>query len=171
MENTIIHTADHGDIAGSGGGLFDKDAFVTEEVMAIPLVVRWPGVTDGGKRSDAWVSNMDVVPTVLEMVGVPVPETMDESACVVDQRSENAPKRDVFFAEHHGHNGECTATPFTTAITSGAHLNDKHEFYNLAVDPYEMRNLIDDPALQSVIRQVKMRLYQEMMATGDTCRC
>lgn len=171
MENTIIiYTADHGDIIGSGGGLFDKDAFMTEEVMAIPLVVRWPGVTDGGKRSDAYVSNMDVVPTVLEMAGVSVPEVMDGISLVpLIQDPAQAPKRETFFAEHHGHNNMSVPQ---RALYYGdyklvAHLDDKHEFYDLATDPYEMRNLIDDPDMQTVIYAVKTRLFQEMVASGD----
>lgn len=77
-DNTIvIYTADHGDILATNGGLFDKDAMLTEETMAIPLVVKWPGVTDQARTTEELVTNMDLVPTVLEWVGAEVPAHMD----------------------------------------------------------------------------------------------
>ena len=40
-------------------------------------------------------------------------------------------------------------------------VNDKSEFYDLAVDPYEMENAIDDPQYQSIIQQLKQELQKD----------
>jgi|GEM_PF-129147 len=172
-ENTIIiYTADHGDIVASGGGLFDKDAFMTEEVMSIPLVVYWPGVTNGG-RSDALVSNLDLVPTVLEMAGVPVPEYMDGRSLVpLVTDPEGAPRREHYMAEHFGHK---ETHVFQRALYFDgykyvAHLGDRDELYDLRSDPFELHNRIDDPALANVMVEMKNRLLAEMDRTGDRSR-
>ena len=54
------------------------------EAARVPLVVRWPGKVEAGRRNETLLSSIDIVPTLLELAGAPLPET-DE--CVVDGRS------------------------------------------------------------------------------------
>ncbi|MEM8863407.1 MAG: sulfatase-like hydrolase/transferase, partial [Chloroflexota bacterium] len=43
-ENTlVIWTADHGDALACHGGHFNKRCYLPEEVMRVPLAIRWPG--------------------------------------------------------------------------------------------------------------------------------
>ena len=73
LENTvIIYTSDQGFFMGEHG-YFDK-RFMYEESFRTPLIVRMP---DGWKTPadiDAMVQNIDYAPTILEIVGLPVPE-------------------------------------------------------------------------------------------------
>jgi len=41
--------------------------------------------------------------------------------------------------------------------------NDKSEFYDLAVDPYEMENAIGDPQYQSIIQELQQELQKEQV--------
>ena len=53
-ENTlVIWTADHGDGLASHGGRFDKGSYLTEEVMRVPLAMRWPGQIPADQVSEA----------------------------------------------------------------------------------------------------------------------
>jgi len=70
LENTVvILTADHGDQLASHGGLFNKDTLMVEEVMKVPLVIRWPERVKAGEKDYVPVANMDLVETVLELGG------------------------------------------------------------------------------------------------------
>ena len=84
-ENTLlVIAADHGHPAGTfsrfGRGLFDPqpepwqgalfDAYSTR----VPLIFVWPGHIQGGRRFEQAVSMIDVLPTVLDLVGLPAPE-------------------------------------------------------------------------------------------------
>ena len=86
-ENTLlIIGADHGHPAGTfarfGRGLFDPqpapwqgalfDAYATR----IPLIVIWPGQIEGGRTFDQPVSMLDVLPTLLDLLGMPAPEVL-----------------------------------------------------------------------------------------------
>ena len=51
--------------------------FVYEGGMRIPLIVRWPGHVSAGKVVEAPVINTDWVPTLLELIGRPVPSGLD----------------------------------------------------------------------------------------------
>jgi len=85
-QNTLlIVAADHGHIAGSqhfGVGLADPMPATWEIAMAssyhtrVPLVIVWPARIRGGQRFDEPVSMIDVLPTVLALAGLPMPDIM-----------------------------------------------------------------------------------------------
>ena len=80
----LIITADHGHPAGTfarfGRGLLDPqpepwqgglcDTYATR----VPLIVAWPGHIAGGRRIEQPVSLVDLLPTILELTGLPAPE-------------------------------------------------------------------------------------------------
>jgi len=68
-EDTLfILTSDHGEEFGEHGG-WQHDQSVYEELLHVPLLVRWPDGTGAGRRIETPVSLLSVVPTVLEAVG------------------------------------------------------------------------------------------------------
>ena len=80
LDNTlIIHTSDHGHLFGEhslhgkpGGALGN----LYEETTRIPLMIRHPKGLGAGKRIPAIVQLPDLLPTILEFLDVPVPETV-----------------------------------------------------------------------------------------------
>ncbi len=86
-ENTILVIgADHGHPAGTfarfGRGLLDpqpepwQGALADAYATRVPFLVVWPGQLEGGRRIDRPVSMLDVLPTVLELAGLPEPEVL-----------------------------------------------------------------------------------------------
>ena len=86
-ENTLLIIAsDHGHPAGSfsrfGRGLFDPPPPDWEGALAdsyrtrIPLIFVWPGHIAPGQRFSQRVSMIDMLPTVLDLVDLPLPEVM-----------------------------------------------------------------------------------------------
>jgi len=65
----LIITADHGEGLGQRGRI-DGHGTVYQEGLRVPLLVRRPGGTGGGRRVHEVVSLVDLVPTVLESVGI-----------------------------------------------------------------------------------------------------
>lgn len=167
--NTIvIYTADHGDSLGSHGGMVDKAGDMMEELMHIPMVIRWPGVTRGTK-SEALVSNLDLAPTVLEMAGIVPPEYMDGESMVSLLKGAATGWREDFMAQHYGHFN-------IHAVQRGLYYQnykyvavdgEAHELYDLEKDPFELDNLVNAPALQAVVREMRRRLLASMDRYGD----
>ena len=97
----IVVTADHGELLGEGGYVHHA-ARLDPELVEIPLIVKWPGQTEGTRVSDL-VSQVDLFPTVLAAAGVEAPPS--------DGRPLSAPSagpadgaeghRFVLFEEHH----------------------------------------------------------------------
>lgn len=71
----VVFTSDHGELAGSHG-LRQKGNLVYDENFHVPLIVSHPDV-EGGSRSDALGSAVDLVPTILDLAGIEVSRTAD----------------------------------------------------------------------------------------------
>jgi arylsulfatase A-like enzyme len=66
----LVVTSDHGENLGEHG-LLDHKLSLAETLLHVPLVVRWPGRLDGGRRVEEAVRLQDLFPTLLEAAGVP----------------------------------------------------------------------------------------------------
>ncbi len=71
----VVITADHGDQFGEQGFLGHGDS-LHNRVLHVPLGFRWPGRVPSG-RSEAPVQLVDVLPTILELVGLESPADLD----------------------------------------------------------------------------------------------
>ena len=74
-DTLVIYSTDHGHFYGQHG-LVTKGAFHYEDLVKVPLFVRWPGRIPAGVRSDALQSHVDLAPTLLSMAGLEIPRTM-----------------------------------------------------------------------------------------------
>lgn len=74
LDNTLlIFVADHGDFAGEYG-LIKKGVGVPECLTRIPMIWRGPGVKASSAPHSAHVSNVDIMPTLCEMIGATIPD-------------------------------------------------------------------------------------------------
>jgi arylsulfatase A-like enzyme len=87
----VIVTADHGESFRYRDGLLGHGWTVYEDVMRVPLIVRAPGLVPAGRRVPPPVSLVDVVPTVLDLAGVPIPSSLDGQSLVPLMRDDGAP--------------------------------------------------------------------------------
>ena len=74
-ETIIIYSTDHGDFVGNHG-MVEKAAMghnIYEDILNIPLIIHYPGQTNGSKKYEL-VSQVDILPTILEMASLQMPE-------------------------------------------------------------------------------------------------
>jgi len=174
LENTVLlFSADHGETLGSHGGLLDKGWHHFEETSRIPMLVRMPDATGAGKRSDKFVSQCDVYPTVLDIAGAEWDrDAVHGTSFMPLVRGEHVPWRDCVVTEFLGLGN------FATTMKMIRHGNIKYgfnavaedELYDLAKDPHEMRNLVKDPDYRDTLEQMRERLLAWMAETQDPAR-
>lgn len=68
----VLLTADHGESLGAAGRYYMHTHATTPDVAHVPLIVRAPGLSPS--RRDEVVGHVDVLPTLLDLAGIPVPE-------------------------------------------------------------------------------------------------
>jgi arylsulfatase len=75
-ETIVIYTSDHGDFVGNHG-MVEKAAAgqnIYEDILNIPLIIRYPGNKQKGKRTSELVSLVDIYPTLVDLLGLKMPK-------------------------------------------------------------------------------------------------
>ncbi len=101
-DTLIVFTADHGENFGEGGLYFEHGDNAHGAGLRVPLIFSGPGI-EKGKRDAGAVSLVDVAPTALALLGLPVPQGLDGRDLSARLRPGGAPapadRRRVVFAE------------------------------------------------------------------------
>ena len=74
-DTLVVFTSDHGHFLGQHG-LHYKGAFHYEDMIRVPMIVRWPGHVPAGAVSEAIQSLVDYAPTFLAAAGMRIPGVM-----------------------------------------------------------------------------------------------
>lgn len=69
----IIYTSDHGDFAGEHGCTEKYDTMFYDCLIKIPLYIQYPPLIPSGVKLASLVENVDILPTVLDILNLPVP--------------------------------------------------------------------------------------------------
>jgi len=72
----FVVTSDHGEEFYEHGS-YGHGHSVYQEMLHVPLIYRWPGTIESGKRIAATVGTLDIAPTILAATGVQIPPVME----------------------------------------------------------------------------------------------
>ena len=120
--------------------------------------MRAPGITKPASVCDAPVSQVALMPTLLELCGIPIPSGLDDTSLVPILRDPvRRPERAVFCESSLGSNAE------KYMIRRGDwkyshYMGDTPELYDLREDPEEMTNLATSPRHADVAGRLKEEL-------------
>ena len=164
----VIYTPDHGDFCG-GHGLIDKHYAMYDDIMHVPLLIRWPDRISPGRVSDAFVSNeIDVARTLLSAAGVTPPASFVGQDLVAVGRGDAIGRDDLlgqyFGGETGGYDARMIRDRRFKFVYNPTSID---ELYDLERDPGERDNRIDDQALDAERRRLVDRLQGWMAQVGD----
>ena len=171
-ENTIVLlSSDHGDMLGSQGLRLKRKPW--EESIRIPGIVRYPAKVRPGRTTDTFFTHVDFAPTLLGLCGLKAPSTMQgaDISKVITGESDAGP--DSAFLQIFGpYKGDGTDFAWR-GIRTLKHVYARTEkepwvLYDLDADPYEMRNLANDPSREAVRKELDRKLAAWMRKTGDS---
>ena len=169
-ETVVIYSSDQGFFLGEHGW-FDK-RFMYEECYKTPLIVRWPGVVDGGSVEESLVSNLDYAQTFLDLAGVSAKDSSVQEmqgVSLVPLLLGNKPGdwRESLYYQYYEylenqhtahmvrrHRGVCTER---YKLIHFYNLGE-WEMYDLQEDPQEMKNIADDPAHAATRKRLEKEL-------------
>lgn len=156
-DTIVLYTSDHGEMLGEHG-LWQKFVFY-EPSVGVPLIVRSPGVIREGARSKTPVSLVQVVPTLLELCGLPAVSGLDAPSFTADLREPSRTRDTTVYAEYNLRNPRAKYMIRRGDFKYNYYVNDIAELYNLREDPKEMRNLALEPASARKVEQMKAELF------------
>lgn len=152
-ENTLVVVmADHGDMIGSHQ-LFDKGPWCYDELMRIPMLIRWPGAQP--REVSRHVVGMDVNQTIVEWAGLRPDISKRNSRSLrplIEHGDSGWDSPDEAFYRYEWYNGlwfgiRAIRTPDYKYCFNPSDFYD--ELYDLRKDPGELVNLIDTKGMKS----------------------
>jgi arylsulfatase A-like enzyme len=159
MDDTIIIIAsDNGYYLGEHMLSDKRSAY--DESMRVPLLIRAPGKdAKRGIAVDAMALNIDYTPTILDFAGAdPLPGSQGRSLRPLTAGKRPDHWRKAFFYEYFKE--PMYTSPTVLAVRTDTHKlitypghDEWTEAYDLANDPYELKNLVDDKALVKDLRE------------------
>ncbi|MHA1554288.1 MAG: sulfatase family protein [Alphaproteobacteria bacterium] len=174
-ENTLVlFTSDHGEALGDHG-LVLKGARFYEGLVRVPLIFNAPGRVTSGKRSSALVELTDLAPTLLDFLGLSIPEAMqgESLAPILMGAGDATHHRDYVRCEYFDAVDLPDATSATMFRTERYKLVRYHnhglgELYDLSVDPWEHDNLWDAPEHRETKLDLLQRSFDASIMAMDT---
>jgi N-acetylglucosamine-6-sulfatase len=174
LDNTIlVFTSDNGYFYGEHGLSFER-RLAYEESIRMPLLIRYPKAIKAGTVRDEFVLNLDLAPTLLELAGATVPNTMQGRSLLPLLKGEKTAGRNSFLIEYSSDKvfpriarmGYKAVRDRRWKYIHYLELDGMDELYDLKTDPYEMKNLINQPNAQEPLGRMKRELERLLKETG-----
>jgi arylsulfatase A-like enzyme len=168
-ENTIvIYSADHGDFAAEHGIIEKAPGLAYDAITRIPFIWRWPGRIESGKVCEELVESVDFLPTACSLAGLPVPAQCDGYDITKMLKGDHTPVREAAFTENPW--GKCIRKKDWKLVHYPRQMypgmkEDVGELYDMAGDPWQLKNLYHDPAQGERIGQLRRELMDWLITT------
>jgi arylsulfatase A-like enzyme len=158
-ENTIvIFTSDHGEWLGEhlryGKGYPAHDC-----ISRVPFIIRWPGAIElSGRIVSDFVEAVDVVPTLLECAGIPVPCRLQGYSMLPLLENRRFEARTSALTEMEG-----ARTLRIDGFRYVAHVGGQEHLYHLTQDPAGYHDVAADPSYAPKLAELRHLLLQRMI--------
>jgi uncharacterized sulfatase len=170
----VIFTSDHGDMLGAHR-LSSKDAAAYKEVANIPFIIRGG---EKGKVVESPSSHIDLVPTVLDYMELPIPKVLEGKSILPQIYDTERTINERIFLEftryevdHDGFGGlQMMRAAVSRKYKLVINLLDTDEFYDLEKDPRELVNLINREEYAEPRDKLHDALLENMNRTRDLYR-
>jgi arylsulfatase A-like enzyme len=186
-DNTIIiYTSDHGDYNGDHG-LIRKNPWLFDNVLRVPMIVRYPEAEHFGIRIEYATQHEDIAPTLLELANISVPDTVQGISFAPILKAGELGLREYSYYDHMGkvgvQKGHYKLLYYPKAswprgkpennTTEDGHFRlidypdrtDGFILTNTLDDPLEYVNLYGVPSCSDIERELKEQLFQWMLRT------
>jgi arylsulfatase A-like enzyme len=177
----IVYVGDNGYMLGQHGRI-EKHCFF-EPSVRIPMIMRWPGHIESGRRITDLVEMVDVMPTVLHLMNLPVPPDLQGIDLVpLLKKKPGARAHDVIFSEYlENEEAMVRSARYKLIVCTGRRVREDgyrtsepwrrpgpyERLYDEVADPEETTDLSQDPAHASIKENLLERMYERMATTRE----
>jgi arylsulfatase A-like enzyme len=164
----VVVTADHGEEFFEHGGKGHRRTLY-EEVLRVPLLARFPGRIPAGLRVEAPAPQVDIVPTILSLLGIELAGSVSGTAVTLSPRGATPTEdRPAMSRLVHTENGNQSIAMTTRGFKYLLHLVDRRPeevLYDLVRDPGEQAPIVTED-IDSEVAAVLERFRRSLSARG-----
>ena len=178
-DTLILFTSDHGDMASGHGMVWKSTEAFYDEIARVPLLIRYPRLLKP-QQSELAVDFTDIMPTVLEVLGQPIPKSVQGQSLVpfLTNWKDAKQARPFSFCERVNGNAKhdrhvLPGTPASFMVRGQGwkyirYSNSKPEefLYDLNNDPGETRNRIGNNKYADQRERLSKALDAWLVRTG-----
>ena len=180
-DTIVVFTSDHGDMHGSHGVY--KKRWPWNEALKVPFVLRYPGAVPAAARVEAPLSVIDVMPTLLGLVGLSIPDAVEgiDLSAVLRGEEEEGPESVLIMnpcpfsiGDPRGHDqypSRGMRLEYRGVVTR------RHTYvrtidqpwlpFDNVDDPHQVQNLVDDERSRDVRERLDGLMRAHMARIGD----
>ncbi len=165
----VVATTDNGQLMGEHG--LQQKGLSYEPSIRVPLAMRLPGEIPAGTVTDRLALNVDLMPTLLELAGVSVPEDLQGTSLAPLWRDPAAAWRERFLYLAPGFGqGAVVERAVVEARWKYVHIDVEGQreelLFDLHADPDERENLARDPAHTAELERLREAMRAELERLG-----
>lgn len=173
-DTIFVFTSDHGDMRESQG--LETKLFPWNESIRVPFLLRWPALHgDKGSKLSLPLDAPDIMPTLLGLCNLPIPvgvEGRDWSPFFRNERKPTGEEAALLvmpaeFTEIRRNGMKAFRGLFTSRYTYVRNNDGPWLLYDNRLDPYQMRNLVNDPGSASILTTMELLLQTRLKEQGD----
>jgi arylsulfatase A-like enzyme len=177
-DTAILWSSDHGFFLGEWR-FYDK-RFMHEPSIRVPLMIRYPQLVKAGSICEKMALNVDLAPTLLELAGIAIPDSMQGKSLVPLMKGEQPAdwRKDWLYEyyeypesehvrPHRGVRTERYKLIHYYKLSKFPELPEEFELYDLQKDPGEIHNLYGQPGHSSLTQRLLARISELRKETND----
>ena len=173
-DTMVIVVSDHGDMAGEHGYYCRTKKTAYSAAAQVPLLIKYPKRFAQNKTVSSLVdASVDTMPTILEALGLDLPEQIHGKSFLPLLEGKSEATRDALMYEIVKQTeGEERFPIPERGIRTEKYLYVRTEdspkiFIDLEADPFELNNLVDNPEYAEIMQAFDQKIAQHMEETND----
>ncbi len=165
-KNTIVIFASDNGLSFSDHGLIHKQSLY-ETDNRVPLVIRGPGIPAGQAR-DTFIYLSDLMPTMFDLAGVPVPATIEAKSFAASVKDPARIHRPTMYTAYRREIRTFRDQEYKIVLYNVAYSKARYtQLFDIKADPYEKKNLAKDPAQAERVKRMIEQARQAGRELGD----
>jgi arylsulfatase A-like enzyme len=156
--SVVVFTSDHGTMMGEQQEIHKAASRLRAQVTRVPLLIRHPDRATHGRRVSGFVQHPDIMPTLMKLIGVDVPQR-----CTGGDVWQKPPDRQAIVTAF-GYYASVRTPEWNLIVPWDMEKVDRPKFaqlYDLRSDPRELTNVIDQHPQVAVELRQKLTAYLE----------
>ena len=176
-DTLVVFASDHGEYMGDHG--MHGKGHLWDSVLHVPLILYDPTHPGEGLRYTGLTELIDIVPTILDIVGLDIPVDIQGKSVVPAMYGEARSHRDAVFAEMVTHTNipniydllDVCPEPYMVSVRTDGwkyihYADEAGELYNLKKDPGERWNRFGQTETEGIVSELRHRILDWMLETN-----